>query len=107
MRAPGLVVAARAAARVFEGPLVGRWTRSKSFLTRALAGSYGAEFVRPPRTSLEFGPGAGEPVLWAAPELPAVTWHEHTATRPLSGLGWHRVGDGLGWGMHSWSWPPA
>jgi hypothetical protein len=65
-------------------PFEVRWwaagpARSKSFLTQALADSYRAELVRAARTGLEFGPRTGEPVLWAAPEPPTVTWHEHAA----------------------------
>jgi hypothetical protein len=51
--------------------------RSKSFITRALAGSYRAELVRAARQGLEFDPATGEPVRWAGPEPVTVTWYQH------------------------------
>ena len=54
-------------------------TRSRSFLTRALAESYRAELVRAARQGLEFDPDAGEPVLWAGPGPVTVTWYQHAA----------------------------
>ncbi len=48
--------------------------RSRSFITRGLADSYRAELVRAARRSLEFDPVTGEPVSWAIPDSPAVTW---------------------------------
>ena len=52
-------------------PFEVRWraaarTRSRSFLTRALAESYRAELIRAARLGLEFDPATGEPVLWPA-----------------------------------------
>jgi integrase len=63
-------------------PFEVRWraagrTRSKSFITRALADSYRAELVRAARKGLEFDPQTGEPMLWAEPE--PVTWYQHAA----------------------------
>ena len=63
-------------------PFEVRWraaarTRSRSFLTRALAESYRAELIRAARLGLEFDPATGEPVLWAGPEPVAVTWYQH------------------------------
>ena len=52
-------------------------TRSRSFLTRALAESYRAELVRAARLGLEFDPATGEPVLWAGPGPVTVTWYQH------------------------------
>lgn len=53
--------------------------RSKSFLTRALADSYRAGLIRAVCMDLEFGRRTGEPVRWAVPEPPAVTWQERAA----------------------------
>ena len=63
-------------------PFEVRWraaarTRSRSFLTRALAESYRAELIRAARLGLEFDPATGEPVLWAGPEPVTVTWYQH------------------------------
>ena len=61
-----------------RGPLAGSGrTRSRSFLTRALAESYRAELIRAARLGLEFDPATGEPVLWAGPGPVAVTWYQH------------------------------
>jgi integrase len=65
-------------------PFEVRWkaagrTRSKSFITRALADSYRAELVRAARKGLEFDPQTGEPVLWGEPEPVTVTWYQHAA----------------------------
>lgn len=75
-------------------PFEVRWwaagrARSRSFLTRALADSYRAELVRAARKGLEFGPGTGEPVLWAAPEPVTITWHEHAAA--YAAMKWPRL----------------
>jgi hypothetical protein len=75
-------------------PFEVRWeaagqARPKSFLTRALADSYRAELVQAARKGLEFGPATGEPVLRAAPEPPAVTWHEHAAA--YAAMKWPRL----------------
>ena len=63
-------------------PFEVRWraagrARSRSFLTRALAESSGAELVRAARLGLEFDPATGEPVLWAEPGPVTVTWYQH------------------------------
>ena len=63
-------------------PFEVRWraagrTRSRSFLTRALAESYRAELIRAARQGLEFDPATGEPALWAGPEPVTVTWYQH------------------------------
>jgi len=63
-------------------PFEVRWraaarTRSRSFLTRALAESYRAEPIRAARLGLEFDPATGEPALWAGPEPVTVTWYQH------------------------------
>jgi hypothetical protein len=56
---------------------VGRRGKSRSFITRGLAGSYRAELVRAARQGLAFDPAAGEPTAWTAPGGAVVTWHEH------------------------------
>ncbi len=63
-------------------PFEVRWraagrTRSRSFLTWALAESYRAELIRAARQGLEFDPATGEPALWAGPEPVTVTWYQH------------------------------
>ena len=64
--------------RVFEV----RWRvaghdKSRSFITRALAGSYHAELVRAARRGQQFSPATGEPAAWATPEPVTVTWYQH------------------------------
>jgi integrase len=64
--------------RVFEV----RWRvaghdKSRSFITRALAGSSHAELVRAARRGQEFSPATGEPAAWATPEPVTVTWYRH------------------------------
>jgi hypothetical protein len=58
---------------------VGRYSKSRSFITRGLADSYRAELVRAARRGLAFDPATGEPSSWSAPATAAVTWHEHAA----------------------------
>jgi len=63
-------------------PFEVRWhaagrARSRSFITRGLADSYRAELVRAARQGLEFSPATGEPVPWAIPPVPAITWYQH------------------------------
>ena len=53
-------------------PFEVRWraagrTRSRSFLTRALAESYRAELIRAARQGLEFDPATGEPACGPDP----------------------------------------
>lgn len=55
-------------------------TRSRSFLTRALADGYRAELVRAARTGLEFDPATGEPATWNRPQPVTVTWYQHAAS---------------------------
>jgi hypothetical protein len=62
-------------------PFEVRWraagrSRSKSFITRRLAGSYRAELVRAARTGMEFDPLTGEPAAWNLPEPSTVTWYQ-------------------------------
>ena len=64
--------------RVFEV----RWRvaghdKSRSFITRALTGSYHAELVRAARRGQEFSPATGEPAAWATPEPVTVTWYQY------------------------------
>lgn len=62
---------------------VGGVSKSKSFLTKALADNYRAKLIVAARTGEEFDTETGEPVAWAkaaepvAPEQPRVTWFEH------------------------------
>jgi len=51
--------------------------KSRSFMTRTLAGSYRAELVRAARRGLAFDPASGEPPAWARPRPVAVTWYQH------------------------------
>jgi hypothetical protein len=65
-------------------PFEVRWhaagrARSRSFITRGLADSYRAELIRAARKGLDFSPGTGEPVSWAAPEAATISWLEHAA----------------------------
>ncbi len=53
--------------------------RSRSFMTRALAGSYHAELVRAARRGRAFDPATGEPAAWATPEPTIVTWYRQAA----------------------------
>ncbi|HEY5986251.1 MAG TPA: hypothetical protein VIV12_07745 [Streptosporangiaceae bacterium] len=71
-------------------PFEVRWhaagrARSRSFITRGLADSYRAELIRAARHGLEFSPGSGEPVRWAA----TVSWHEHAAA--YAAMKWPQV----------------
>jgi integrase len=63
-------------------PFEVRWhaagrARSRSFITRGLADSYRAELIRAARKGLDFSPGTGEPLRWAAREAGTVSWLEH------------------------------